>query len=199
MSEENKKQGEPEVKETFTKEEVQALLDANTKELKDHVKKLNEENKNRRLSEKELKTVLAEALGLKPDEKPEADQLKDQLLGLSNSVRELQDKLAKAEQEKIKISKESFVKELANKYNFADASDVLKFINLESEDLEADVKKIAESKPYLLKVKKDVPGGNPPDPKNVPADIDQQIADAISKGNAALAIQLKNKKFGITK
>ena len=198
MSEQDTTGSEKQPTSTTTDDSVSRQLTELAKqnaELKDHVKKLNEENKNRRLTSKELNSVLAETLGLTAGEKPEAEVVKDSLFSLTNQVKELQAQLEKAETEKVKASKESSVKDLATKLNFADPQDALRFIDLDSSDLEAELKKVAEVKPYLLKVKADIKGNNPSEANNVPGNIDEQIAAATKAGDTAKAIALKSIKF----
>lgn len=164
--------GEPQ---TFTKDDVQKLISeaVSTTEAKfqDKIKELNTESKNHRLDAKQIKSVLAEGLGLKQEEltietlnqkiaeiagkTQSADTLKQQ-------VDELTKKWSDAEAKATKAEKLNQAKELAEKAGLK--AKAVKLIDLNAEDLETELKKVAEEFPEL-KESKGVGGGgaNPPD------------------------------------
>lgn len=188
---------------TFTKDDVQKLItdavSAKELELKEHIKSLNDENKEKRLTAKEMKEALAKVLGLSEQEKDDKTLFSEKLSGLDTSIADLKKQLETEKAEKEKLQKQTKAIKAAEKFNFYSIEDAMKFINLDAENLEGEFKTLSEQKPYLLKAKDNIGGGVPPNTNNIPKDIDQQIADAINKKDFALSIALKNKKAGITK
>lgn len=151
---------------TFTKEDVEKLLSereiAIKTEFQKHISKLNDENKNKRLENKEFKAMLADMLGLTPETPAEKDIIAEKVASLTKNLEDMQSQLKTKDEEIAKTQKQTAIKEQAMKLGFADPTDVLAFINLDSENIESDLKQLAETKPYLLGKKPNVGGGTPP-------------------------------------
>lgn len=151
--------GEPQNNtETFTKEQVQKMINdavaeakaATTAEFKDHIKKLNEENAAKRIDlkdTKKLKEILAEALGFKPEEVKETDVLNSKITEIVNANKELTAKFEAAQKEAATYKKKAQVTELLKKAGLKDKA--LNLVQLDAENLEEAVKKIAEEYPEL--------------------------------------------------
>lgn len=151
--------GEPQNNtETFTKEQVQKMIDEavakakadTTAEFKDHIKKLNEENAAKRIDlkdTKKLKEILAEALGFKPEDVKETDVLAAKITEIANANKELTAKFEAAQKEATAYKKKAQVTELLKKAGLKDKA--LNLVQLDAENLEEVVKKIAEEYPEL--------------------------------------------------
>lgn len=157
--------------ETFTKEQVQKMIDEavtkakadTTAEFKDHIKKLNEENAAKRIDlkdTKKLKEILAEALGFKPEEVKETDVLSAKITEVVNANKELAAKFEEAQKKAATYEKKAQVAELLKKSGLKDKA--MNLVQLDAENLEEAVKKIAEDYPEL-KVNFNV-GGNGSNP-----------------------------------
>lgn len=161
--------------ETFTKEQVQqmiseAVVKANEEteaKFKDHIKKLNDENASRRIDlkdSKEMKKFIAEALGLTEKEAKETDILNQKITEIVNKNKELEEKFLNAEKETSKLKKQAQVAEIAKKLGLKDKA--VNLVQLDAENLEEAVKKVAEEFPEL-KVNYNVgSGSNPSDFNN---------------------------------
>lgn len=161
--------------ETFTKEQVQqmiseAVVKANEEteaKFKDHIKKLNDENASRRIDlkdSKEMKKFIAEALGLTEKEAKETDILNQKITEIVNKNKELEEKFLNAEKEASKLKKQAQVAEIAKKLGLKDKA--VNLVQLDAENLEEAVKKVAEEFPEL-KVNYNVgSGSNPSDFNN---------------------------------
>jgi len=161
-------------KEVFTKDDVQALLskqqaDFDTK-LTDTTKKLQDEAAKSRISKDDVFKTFAEKLGMEynPDKKPDKDVFAEKLAEIQAKQKELEDKALKAEEAKTKLEKQTVIKEKASKLGFADPADVLAFISTDAENVDEELKKLAETKAYLLGKKPDIGGGTPPPTGNDP-------------------------------
>lgn len=182
---------------------VNSALEKQKTEFENHKTKLNEENKNRRIESKELKSTLAEMLGLNKEEASDMDKVKGSINELANSYKSLKTELEESKAEKAKILKQTQIKEAANKLGFADGDDALRFVKLDTQDVEGDLKKLLEGKPYLAAQKKqDLPGVNPVQ-KNSQDKIRQEFNELHAKPNLTgremqrlneLAMQLEKTK-----
>lgn len=173
----NDKGGEPQNKETFTKEEVQTMIDEAvnknnekvTAEFKDHIKKLNDENASKRIdlkASKEFKEALAEALGFKPDEVKETDVLNAKITEIVNANKDLTAKFEAAQKEAATLRKKAEVSELLKKAGLKDKA--MNLVQLDAENLDEAVNKIAEEYPEL-KVNFNLGGGSNPGNFNNPS------------------------------
>lgn len=159
MPPENTNGGEPQNKETtFTQEQVQKMIDEAvnknnekvTAEFKDHIKKLNEENASKRIdlkASKEFKQTLAEVLGFKPEEASETEVLNARITEIVNANKELTEKFEAAQKEASTLKKQAQVAELLKKAGLKDKA--MNLIQLDAENLDEAVKKIAEEYPEL--------------------------------------------------
>ena len=159
MPPENNNGGDPQNKETtFTQEQVQKMIDEAvsknnekvTAEFKDHIKKLNEENASKRIdlkASKEFKEALAEALGFKPEEAKETDVLNAKITEIVNANKELSAKFEAAQKEASTLKKKAEVSELLKKAGLKDKA--MNLVQLDAENLDEAVKKIAEEYPEL--------------------------------------------------
>jgi len=167
---ENGNGGDPQNKENFTKEQVQTMIDeavakakADTaEEFKNHIKKLNEENAAKRIDlkdTKKLKEVLAEALGFKPEEVKEIDVLNAKITEIVNANKDLTAKFEASQKEASTLRKKAEVSELLKKAGLKDKA--MNLVQLDAENLDEAVKKIAEEYPEL-KVNFNLGGGSNP-------------------------------------
>lgn len=162
--------GDPQNKETFTQEQVQKMIEeavtkaqADTEaKFQDHIKKLNDENAARRIDAKDskkLKEAFAELLGLKPEEASENEKLNAKITEIVNANKELQDKFAASEAKAQMLEKKAQVADLIKKNGLKDKA--LNLVQLDAENLEEAVKKVAETYPEL-KVNYNLGGGSNP-------------------------------------
>ena len=139
---------------TFSKEEVTNLLaeqkigfDKAIEDQKAHITKLNEENKNKRLSHKEI----IEALSIdKVEGKTDIELVNEKLAGFETAHKGLLEELAKERDAKELMSKKSSVEKKAQAYNFHNVDDVMKFVDING-DVDEQLKTIAETKAYLVR------------------------------------------------
>lgn len=143
---------------TFTQEQVQKMIDEAvaktradvTADFKQQITKLNEENAARRIDTKDtkkFKEFLAETLGFKPDEVKETDVLNAKITEIVNKNKELEEKFAAAEKKATTYEKKAQVAELLKKAGLKDKA--MNLVQLDAENLEDVVKKIAEEYPEL--------------------------------------------------
>lgn len=162
--------GDPQNKETFTQEQVQKMIEEAVKKaqadteakFQDHIKKLNDENAARRIDAKDskkLKEAFAELLGLKPEEASENEKLNAKITEIVNANKELQDKFAASEAKAQMLEKKAQVADLIKKNGLKDKA--LNLVQLDAENLEEAVKKVAETYPEL-KVNYNLGGGSNP-------------------------------------
>lgn len=168
--------------EVFTQKELEAKLaetatkaaeDA-TKAAKDHITKLNEENKNRRITTNEI----LDALNIKKEEgKSETELIKEALEAQNKTIEQIKQEAADAKAEKELVIKKSKAAKIAQDLNFNNPEDVFNFIDLNTEDLEKAVKDLAESRKYLLNTEKKNVGG----PFNAGGGANPEVEDEITK------------------
>lgn len=179
--------------ETFTKEEVTKMVaDAQAKAIEDakaHIAKLNEENKNKRLSSKEI----LEALGVQKEEgKTDIELVKESLANQNKTIEQLQNDL-KAKDDKLSLREKQIAAEkIAQKYNFIDIDDVMAKVDLTKDDIEEQIKNIAETKKHWIKTTNAGNsftglGGESPET------LKEQHKEAVAKGDIVSAIALKLK------
>lgn len=157
----------------------------------DKLEKIFEERQTKTLN----KEGILQALGLeKAPEKPIADVLSEKFGTLNATVEQLQADI-KAKDEKIALNdKKQKVRELANSYNFIDVNDVLGVIDYSNEDIEGQLKTIAEVKKHWIKPTHQ--GGSFAGGQGTNAsDLEAQLRDAQKAGNAELAISLKRQIY----
>lgn len=170
MPPEKGQEGEPQNKETFTKEQVQQMIsEAVTKanaeteaKFKKHIEDLNKENASRRIDlkdSKELKKILSETLGLSEKEVKETDLLNAKITEIVNKNQELETKFNEAVQKAAKLEKQAQVAKFAKELGLKDKA--VGLVQLDAENLEEAVKKVAEDYPEL-KVNYQVGGGSNP-------------------------------------
>lgn len=156
--------------ETFTKEQVQQMIsEAVTKaneetetKFKKHIEDLNKENASRRIDlkdSKELKKVLADALGLSEKEVKETDLLNAKLTEIVNKNQELETKFNEATKKADLLEKQATVAKIAKELGLKDKA--MSLVQLDAENLEDAVKKVAEDYPEL-KVNYQVGGSSNP-------------------------------------
>lgn len=156
--------------ETFTKEQVQQMIsDAVTKaneeteaKFKKHIEDLNKENASRRIDLKDSKTmkkVLIDALGLSEKEVSETDVLNAKITEIVKKNQELETKFAEEVQKSAKLERQATVAKLAKELGLKDKA--VGLVQLDAENLEEAVKKVAEEYPEL-KVNYQIGGSSNP-------------------------------------
>lgn len=156
--------------ETFTKEQVQQMIsDAVTKaneeteaKFKKHIEDLNKENASRRIDLKDSKTmkkVLIDALGLSEKEVSETDVLNAKITEIVKKNQELEAKFAEEVQKSAKLERQATVAKLAKELGLKDKA--VGLVQLDAENLEEAVKKVAEEYPEL-KVNYQIGGSSNP-------------------------------------
>lgn len=141
------------------------------------------------------KEVLLKSLGLEKDpEKTEMELVNERFTTLNKTVEQLQADL-KAKDEKLALNeKKAKVRELAKPYNFFDVSDVVNVIDYTNDDLEGQIKVIAENKKHWIKPTNlggSFAGGKGDGMK----DLETQIAEAQKNGDVVTAIALKRQMY----
>ena len=142
------------------KAETQKLIDdavkAKEEELRKHIKELNDENAKKRFDKK----AILEALGIEKEEgKTDIELINEKLSSTNQTLDQLTKQLEAEKAEKETLKKETKAIKAAEKYNFHNIDDVMKFVNLDAENIDDEFKKIVESKPYLVKQKQDFGSG----------------------------------------
>lgn len=161
--------GEPQT-ETFTKEQVQKSIDNAVKKaieeteakFKKHIEDLNKENASRRIDLKDSKTmkkVLIDALGLSEKEVSETDILNAKITEIVKKNQELETKFAEEVQKSAKLERQATVAKLAKELGLKDKA--VGLVQLDAENLEEAVKKVAEEYPEL-KVNYQIGGSSNP-------------------------------------
>ncbi len=135
------------------------------------------------------KAGLLKILGIEKDpEKDPLELIKESLANTNKTIEQLKADIKAKNEELTLKEKRSKAEKLAQSLNFADPEDALKFIDLNSESLEDDLKKLAESKPYLIKtVKRDFGSAFN---NAFKTDSKDSILEAIKKG-AGLSERIK--------
>lgn len=127
---------------------------------------------------------------------------------LTNAIQELQNKNTEWEKKYNKSLIENAVKMQALHHKALDPSDLAKFLDYTTLQLDEDgnvkglkeqIDGLKESKAYLFEQDKKANNNNATNPTNVviQKDIEEQYQDAVKAGNRTLAIALKNKMFNI--
>lgn len=187
-------------KESVTLEEYNKLkgdFDAQTKKFDEQKAKLDKLEKI--FEERQTKTLdkegILKILGIeKAPEKPIGDVLGEKFNALNSLVEQLQ-KDIKAKDEKLALNdKKAKVLEAAKPYNFIDVNDVLAIIDLNNDDIEGQLKAIAESKKHWIKPKENL-GGAFGQVSGNPADLNEQLREAIKKGDLQTQIALKRQIY----
>lgn len=168
MSEQDKQKAGDPAKETFTKADVEKLIGeavtATKTDMQKHIEKLNKESQGHRLDAKGLKALFAESFGLKEEEVKDTDILNQKIAEIAKQNKELADKYTAAEQKASRLEKLNTAKELAEKAGLK--AKAVKLINLDVENLEDELKRIAEEFPELKEKTSTGTGSNPGDPGN---------------------------------
>ena len=159
--------GEPQNNtETFTKEQVQQMISEAVTEteakFKKHIEDLNKENASRRIDlkdSKELKKVLVDALGLSEKEVKETDLLNAKITEIVNKNQELETKFNEATKKADLLEKQATVAKIAKELGLKDKA--MSLVQLDAENLEEAVKKVAEDYPEL-KVNYQIGGSSNP-------------------------------------
>ena len=131
--------------ETFTKEQVQQMIsDAVTKaneeteaKFKKHIEDLNKENASRRIDlkdSKELKKVLADALGLSEKDVKETDLLNAKITEIVNKNQELETKFNEATKKADLLEKQATDAKIAKELGLKDKA--MSLVQLDTENLE---------------------------------------------------------------
>lgn len=162
--------------------------------------KANNDKLERIFNERQTKTLdkegILKVLGLeKAPEKPIADVLSEKFNTLTQTVEQLQTDL-KAKDEALSLNaKKQKVRDLAKPYNFIDISDVLGVVDYSNDDIEGQLKAIAESKKHWIKSNVNLgnsfAGGQGSGVNNFEA----QLLEAQKAGNVEQAIALKRKIY----
>jgi len=149
--------------------------------------------------ERQTKTLdkegILKILGIeKAPERPIAEVLGEKFNTLNGLVEKLQ-KDIEAKDAKIALNdKKQKVLELAKPYNFIDVNDVLSVIDLNNDDIEGQLKQIAQNKKHWVKQNNlggSFSGGNGKNPN----DIQAQLQEAIKNGNVQASISLKRQLY----
>lgn len=182
-----------EEKESVTLEEYNKLkgdFDAQKAKL-DKLEKIFEERQTKTLD----KEGILKLLGIeKAPEKPIGEVLSEKFNSLNGLVEQLQ-KDIKAKDEKLALNdKKAKVLEAAKPYNFIDVNDVLAVIDLNNDDIEGQLKAIAESKKHWIKPKENL-GGAFGQVSGNPADLNEQLREAIKSKNIEKQIALKRQMY----
>lgn len=185
---------------TVTVEEYNKLkgdFDAQTKQFNEQKAKLDKLEKI--FEERQTKTLdkegILKLLGIeKAPEKPIADVLGEKFNALNTLVEQLQ-KDIKAKDEKLALNdKKAKIAEAAKAYNFIDVNDVLNVFDYTNEDIDGQLKAIAESKKHWVKPKENLGGAFNGGSGN-PADLEAQLREAEKNGNVEAKIALKRQIY----
>lgn len=143
---------------TFTQEQVKEMIDKAvttakqevTAEYKDHIKKLNDENAAKRIElkdSKQVKKFIAEALGLNEEQVKETDIINSKIAEIVKANKELTEKFDAAEKKATLLEKRATAASLIKKAGLKDKA--MNLVQLDAENLEDCVNKIAEEYPEL--------------------------------------------------
>lgn len=157
--------------------------------------KANNDKLEKIFNERQTKTLdkegILKVLGIeKAPEKPIAEVLNEKFNTLNQTVEQLQADLKTKDEALALNSKKQKVIELAKPYNFIDVNDVLAVIDYTNDDIDAQLKNIAETKKHWItstNLGGAFNGGN----GGAIADLEKQLQDAQNAGNVELAISLK--------
>lgn len=188
MTEENK---------TVTVEEFNALKAELETTKAEHGKltKIFDERQTKQLKKEDVlkKDELLKALGIEkdPDKEP-LELVNEKITNLTKTIEQLTNDV-KAKDEKLSLSqKQSQAEKIAQKYNFIDVDDVMAKVDLTKDDIEEQIKNIAETKKHWIKTTNAGNsftglGGESPET------LKEQHKEAVAKGDIVSAIALKLK------
>ena len=185
---------------TVTVEEYNKLkgdFDAQTKQFNEQKAKLDKLEKI--FEERQTKTLdkegILKILGIeKAPDKPIGEVLGEKFNTLNGLVEQLQ-KDIKAKDEKLALNeKKAKILEAAKAYNFIDVNDVLNVFDFNNEDIDGQLKAIAENKKHWIKPKENL-GGPFNGGSGNPADLNEQLREAIKNKNVDLQIALKRQIY----
>lgn len=144
-------------------------------------------DKNKAISKEEL----LKTLGFEKDpEKSELELVNERFTALNKTVEQLQaDLKTKDEALALNLKKQKVI-ELAKPYNFIDVNDVLAVIDYTNDDIDAQLKNIAEIKKHWI-TPTNLGGAFNGGKAGTIADLEKQLQDAQNAGNVELAISLK--------
>lgn len=165
------------------------------KSQKEHLEKL-EKIFNERQTKTLDKEGILKVLGIeKAPEKPIAEVLNEKFNTMSETITTLQADL-KQRDEKIALSeKRQKVINAAKPYNFVDINDVLGVIDYSNEDIDGQIKHIAETKKHWLAQTTNQGGSFSGFKGSSASDLETQLKEAQKNGNTALTISLKRQIY----
>ena len=149
--------------------------------------------------ERQTKTLdkegILKLLGIeKAPEKPIAEVLGEKFNTLNGTVEALKAEL-KAKDERIALNdKKAKVREIAKPYNFFDVADVVSVIDYTNDDLEGQVKAIAESKKHWIKPT-NLGGSFAGGQGSNRTDLEAKLAEAQKNGDLSSVIALKRQIY----
>lgn len=157
----------------------------------DKLEKIFEERQTKALD----KEGILKILGIeKAPDKPIGEVLGEKFDALNSLVEQLQ-KDIKTKDEKLALNdKKARILEAAKTYNFIDVNDVLNVFDFSNDDIEGQLKAIAESKKHWIKPKENL-GGAFNGVSGNPADLNEQLREAQKNGNIEQAIALKRQIY----
>ena len=167
---------------TVTVEEFNALKAEleTTKEEHGKLSKIFEERQTKALKKEDVlkKDELLKELGLvrDPDKDPMA-LVNEKFASLTKTIEQLTNDVKTRDEKLTHTEKRSVAEKIAQSLSFNDVDDAIKFVDINSENLETELKALAESKPYLIKQIKDVGGAFNQGSKN-----DKALLDAFEQG-----------------
>lgn len=142
------------------------------------------------------KEGILKALGLeRAPEKPIADVLNEKFSALNATVEQLQADLKTKDEALSLNAKKQKVRDLAKPYNFVDVNDVLAVIDYSNEDIEGQVKNIAETKKHWINQNTNLGGSFAGGQGTAISDLETQMLEAQKAGNVELAISLKRQLY----
>lgn len=157
----------------------------------DKLEKIFEERQTKTLD----KEGILKILGIeKAPDKPIGEVLGEKFNTLNSLVEQLQ-KDIKAKDEKLALNeKKAKILEAAKTYNFIDVNDVLNVFDFSNEDIDGQLKAIAESKKHWIKPKENLGGAFNGGSGN-PTDLNEQLREAQKNGNIEQVIALKRQIY----
>lgn len=157
----------------------------------DKLEKIFEERQTKTLD----KEGILKILGIeKAPEKPIAEVLGEKFNTLTATVEQLQADI-KTKDEKLAMNeKKQKVRDLAKPYNFIDIGDVLAVIDYSNDDIEGQLKHIAETKKHWI-TQTNLGGAFNGGKGGAIVDLETQLNEALKAGNAELAISLKRQLY----
>lgn len=149
--------------------------------------------------ERQTKTLdkegILKVLGIeKAPEKPIAEVLDEKFKTLSCEMDSLKAQIKEKDEKLALNDKKQKIREAAKNYNFVDVNDVLTVIDYSNDDIDGQVKAIAEAKPHWIAATKNQ-GSSFASFQSGANDLQKQITDAVKSGNASLAIALKTQAY----